>query len=45
LTPAASPDGHYLAFSQMTFKANMWMLQNFDSSEEVVAKAPARAIR
>jgi eukaryotic-like serine/threonine-protein kinase len=25
----ASPDGRYLAFSQQTFEANMWLLQNF----------------
>ena len=41
----ASPDGRYLAFSQRTFEANMWMLQNLDSSEEFVTKAPAPAIR
>jgi len=34
----ASPDGRYLAFSQTTFEANMWMFQNFDSSEEFVGK-------
>jgi hypothetical protein len=33
-----SPDGHYLAFSQETFQSNIWMLQNFDSSEEFAGK-------
>jgi Tol biopolymer transport system component/predicted Ser/Thr protein kinase len=27
--PTPSPDGHHLAFSQQTFEANAWLLENF----------------
>ena len=28
-SPIPSPDGHHLAFSQQTFEANAWLLENF----------------